>query len=168
MLSRDDLVMVASRCFAVALGLIAFQLGASIVAMRSDLGIERPLLWIAFGALPFFFAAVFLWKFPLAVGHGLLGPARAEQPSLSPAGVDALNLCFTVLGAILALAAFRDLLHQVVFAIAAARANVTWPGSETMIGPTLVLSVLELGLGLWLLLGARGWVRVLRRIRGEA
>ena len=107
--------------------------------------------------------AIGLWNFPLAVARKLLPNATLDQPT--PLPVEQIQRAgFCLLGLWVLTKSVPDLTYQAVLFVTSARQNGPVTFDEGAY-PYVAHSIVELLIGVWLLLGARGLLGVLRWAR---
>ena len=108
-------------------------------------------------------AAVGLWFFPLAVARKLLPTATLDQPTALPVE-QAQRAGFCLLGLWVLAESVPDLVFYAVVFVSPAREGVPMP-FDTDAYPRVAHSVAEFIIGVWLVLGARGLLGILRWAR---
>jgi hypothetical protein len=108
-------------------------------------------------------AAVGLWFFPLAVARKLLPKATLDQPTPLPVE-EVQRAGFCLLGLWVLTESVPDLVYYGV-AFAASKSPSALMSFEKNTYANVAHSIAEFVIGVWLLLGARGLLAVLRRVR---
>lgn len=163
---------MTSRQF-VALGVRLFCIWLAIYILR-----YAPAFWLTeqqtstthdaaplvIGTLIMVAIIVALWLFPLTVARTLLPRSALDQPISLPAHEQIERACFCLMGVWLLTQAIPSLVFEgFVFYL------YTRPGSELGLRPqeyaALARALVELGLAIWLLFGAKGLLGVLRWAR---
>lgn len=170
--TRVPVTPMTSRQF-VALGVRLFCVWLAIYILR-----YAPAFWLlekqssttadpvplVIGTLLLVAIAVALWLFPLTVARKLLPRSALDQPISLPAHEQIERAGFCLLGLWLLMQAVPSLVFEgVVFYL------YTRPGSGLGLSPrqyaALARALVELGLAIWLLFGAKGLLGVLRWAR---
>jgi hypothetical protein len=120
------------------------------------------LVWLLFliPSLAQLVVAAFLWtRAPWIAQQMATGQSR-NGPLLRVRGADLMTVAFSVIGVITSLMGlYGFVLSYVRFRIAEMNVDF-WLSSDVLWG-----SLLQIGLGIWLTLGSRGLMRVIRRLR---
>jgi Ca2+/Na+ antiporter len=166
-MSREDVVAVALRLFAVYLLLIVLRTSIpALTASEGDPSALPPVLWLALLVVPMLGLALLFWVFPLSVAARLLPVMREPRPPVRAEAAEVEGIALTLLGLWLCAAALSDAVYWVIVHLSLSRSEM-WVGyevsSETF--ASMVTTGFELVLGLWLMLGSRGWQQALRRWR---
>lgn len=165
-MSREDFVAVAVRLFAVFLVLLAVRTTGSIiqtVSVDSSWG-TAPFI-LSFTTLPTLVVAALLWYFPLSVSRKLLPVTREPLPALSSEARTLEEVGITLIGIWLVAVALSDLFYWIIFFVAVGQ--ISQPAFELSADQktSAIVTALELGIGLWLVLGVKGVVGAIRRLR---
>ena len=165
MLTREDVIAVASRLFAVFLFVLVLRALAQSVDII--LGREWAMVWLLLGlslhAVALVVAAL-LWFFPLSVARKLLPVARDAGSVPLGQTPDLQALAFSVLGGWVLASALSDALYWLVyFTYPTAVAGDVPVSPEQIAG--VVATIGELLIGIFLLFGSHGLVGLLRRFR---
>lgn len=165
-MSREDIIAVALRLFALFLVVTAIRHAAGL----ASLGRHEELTAIIVSAaaaimvLTLAFAAM-LWYFPLAIARKLLPSLRDVGAPLSPAGLQVQEIAIIVLGLWVLSSALPDASYwvsMVIFTSGVGFEGHAWlPDNKA----NIVATVLELAIGFGLLFGARGLSNLLYRVR---
>lgn len=165
-MSREDIIAVALRLFALFLVVTAIRHAAGL----ASLGRHEELTTVILSAtavimvLTLAFAAV-LWYFPLTIARKLLPSLRDAGTPLSPAGQQVQEVAIIVLGLWVLASALPDTaywLSMVMFTSGAGFEAFTWlPENKA----NIVATALEVVIGFILFFGARGLSNLLYRIR---
>jgi hypothetical protein len=166
--SREDIVAIAVRLFAVYLVMTSVRLAAGLFQFAS-MGGDQGYGMVAMAAtvLPMLAAAALLWFFPLTVSRSLLPVVKQPLPALSPDARTFEEVGLTLIGIWLVAMALSDAAHWTLFAAMMARTDdqTIWLSPDQK--ANIIVTFLELGLGAWLVLGVRGIVGTIRRLRGQ-
>lgn len=167
MLSREDVVAVMARIFAVFLVVWSLRTLAQIIQLLSADAMSAASLALA--ALVFvapLLAALVLWVFPLSVATRLLPVMKSARPPLTGNREELEQVGLSLLGAWVLVYALVDAVYWAFLLQRTRHMGLGWDdaiGPETFAG--MVATGVELVLGVVLVLGARGIVGAFRRIR---
>jgi hypothetical protein len=165
MLTREDVIAVASRLFAVYLVVLSVQSIALSVGTLFGRVWETywiVLMWLLYAAT--LLIVGLLWFFPLSIARKLLPVAR--DTSGTPLGEtnDLQSIAFSVLGAWVLATALSDVASWLVFFLYIERTRTDYSVSaENTAG--IASTVVQFAIGIYLLIGSRGFARLLYRIR---
>jgi len=164
-MTPQQILIVAVRLFAIFW--LLTSVGHFVTAFRTLEG-AGPDGYTLFGILvPIFeFAAcVFLWFFPATLSRRLLKGGDTPSGTVGPALLEWQSMIVIALGLWTLASAVPDAAYWIVYAI-------TYVGMEYRLGDVIqdrwayvTATLVQLILGLWLLLGARGFAALLFRIR---
>jgi hypothetical protein len=167
-MSREDVVAVALRLFALFLliSVVRFVGTGAVQPPGAETSAGSMLGWLLLASTPVLAFAAFLWFFPLTVASKLLPVMREPRPALRADAIEVEGIAFTLLGLWLLAGAISDAIYYATFLLVVSRMDappwdVTPP--ETVAG--LISTGAQLLIGVWLLLGSRGLMHVLRRWR---
>jgi len=166
MLGKEDIVAIASRLFAISLLITLAGNGAAFahfVHENSGSAVETALVLCVIGLVPVTLAAV-LWFFPLTIARKLLPVLRVTPPPLSAPREHVEETAVFVLGVWVLASALPDLAYWIVTFARIDSADVASAWLPEQIGG-MVLTALSLLIGVWLVLGARGLIGAVRRLR---
>lgn len=161
-MSREDIVAILCRLFAVLLVIAAVrEIAQAVLLTSSDRSILVPAAALS---VPLLLAAGLLWKFPLVVARKLLPVMRTGSPALDPRSRTTLELALTAIGFWVLAMGIVDLTYWV---------NLLWlaHGTDASLAPAptmqanLVATGVEVALGLWLVFGSRGLSAMALRLR---
>ena len=164
-MSREDIVAVASRLFAMFLVLTAIRAAtASVGTMLSAHEGWTSLLYALPVVLGCLIAAFLLWHFPLAIARKLLPVMRDSGPPIETSGSDIQTIALTVLGAWVLAESISGVTYWVAFVqfMGSAEYSATLTPSQKA---SIARDVIELALGIALLLGSPGLSAMLYRLR---
>jgi len=166
-MSREDILTVALRLFAIYLLIGALQLVGQAFATDINLPTSSLIVAITLSVIFPLIVAVMLWCFPLRIAAKLL-PVMSERPTtLSTNTVPALEIGCILIGLWLLASSLSDTTYWVVTLIAAL--NNEW---GLQIIPTqdlanMTATLMQLMLSVWLLLGYRGVLKFIQRLRSR-
>ena len=165
MLTREDVIAVATRLFAVFLAVTTIRAVAQ--SANPLFGEDWPLTFLLL-ALSLYAAtilvAALLWFFPLSVARKLLPVARDSGTVPAVMQPNFAALAFSVLGAWVLATAVSDAVYWFVFFIYSERAGVDYSISPDYVA-SMVATAAELLIGVYLLFGSQGLVGLLHRFR---
>jgi hypothetical protein len=129
----------------------------------SDLG--NPVLYLTIVMYVFFaILALFAIKFPLTVSKMLISKDAADSVSLNMTPADLSVVCFTVLGVYILSWAFPDFVYNCFEYWANSSVRFETPELSN-IKLTLAVTILEIAIGLYLALNAKGLKNVILKLR---
>jgi hypothetical protein len=166
MLSKEDVVAIASRIFAIYVVIMTVQSIGALLKMRHAMEMDMTDLtpFLLMIALPLLLAA-FLWFFPLTIARKLLPVLHEPRPALSAARQDVEETVVFVLGLwVLAIAA-PDIVYWFILLF---RIQNTEAASVPLLPDQVAAiwaTVAQIAIGVWLVFGARGLLGALRRLR---
>lgn len=165
-MSREDIIAVALRLFALFLVVTAIRHAAGLLSLGrfEELTAVMLLGTATIMALTLAFAAV-LWYFPLTIARKLLPSLRDSATPLSPAGHQVQEIAIVVLGLWVLASALPDTaywLSLVMLTSGVGYEGFSWlPENKASITATAV----EIVIGFVLVLGARGLSNLLYHLR---
>lgn len=165
-MSREDIVAVAVRLFALFLVITAVRHAAGLASLgrHEELFVTILSATAALFALTVAFAAV-LWYFPLTIARKLLPSLRDTGAPLSPEGLRVQEIATIVLGLWVLASALPDTSYWLTLALFTSGAGYeafSWlPENKA----NVVATAVEIVIGLGLVLGARGLSNLLYRLR---
>ena len=163
-MSREDLIAVAARLFAVFLLVTTARTVPSAIALLGQGG-QPPVLLVGLVTASSVAVCALLWFFPLTIARKLL-PAMSEPRSeAAMSGPVALSVGLTLVGVWVLAYALPDAIYWSTWAIATRRAGsayVEW-GPEQI--ASIATTVAELVLAAWLVFGSSGIKRLILRYR---
>jgi hypothetical protein len=162
-MSREDIVAVAVRLFAVFLAVTAVRF-AYYALTAPDLRTDGLAVALLFTAIFPLVAATFLWVFPLSLSHKLLPAMRTPTTPLTFESQPLMEVGCTILGLWLLAVAFSDALYWSTYLYASSRQGAFHTPSPDDMG-AIIATLGELVIGLWVLFGYRGIVGAIRRFR---
>lgn len=165
-MSREDIIAVAVRLFALFLVVTAIRHAAGLTSLGryEELTTVMVSVTATIVALTFAFAAV-IWYFPLTIARKLLPSLRDAGTPLSAAGHKLQESALIVLGLWVLASALPDTsywLTLVVFTSGVGSEGYTWPPDNKA---SMVATAVEIAIGFVLILGARGLSNLLYRLR---
>ncbi|HFD31944.1 MAG TPA: hypothetical protein ENJ28_04425 [Gammaproteobacteria bacterium] len=161
----EHIVALAVRLFAIAIALYAIRDGASFIAMFLEQ--ERQTASYLFGAVMalLIFLAIVLWMFPLTVARGLVKFREPGDVDITSASAQQIQVVgFTILGIYLLFFVVSDVFYWMVIWFVSQRAHELPELSLDQIA-RMVATVVELIFVLFLIFGAGGIARALRKFR---
>ena len=163
-MSREDIVAIASRLFALFLVVLGFRSLAALVKFAGSPDSTTALIaFVVVVALVPLVIAALLWFFPLTVARKLLPVMRTPAPSLSIGG-DVMPVALTVMGLWVLATSLSDFVYWLTLLLYASHSTIPVefpPEQKARIAST----VIELGIGIWLVFGAKGLGSLLLRLR---
>ncbi len=164
-MSREDIVAVAVRLFAVYLVLLAVRFAAQALVSEGVEPLQRA-VWLFAGAVAPLAAAALLWNFPLTVARKLLPVMRTPGTPLSSAGASIVEIGCTLLGLWLFAAVVPDAVHWAVYLFLMFRQDAIYELTAEHWGPIAAI-VAEFAVAFWMMLGYAGIIGAIRRLRGQ-
>ncbi len=163
---KEQIVGIAVRLFAVFLGVYVLRYSSGVipyVAKSSEYAIGIPFL-VAVVVIPILIV-VLLWAFPLTIASKLIPGVKTEEQPKAMSGLEAEIIAFSVLGLWVLATAVPDVFHWATFVYLTISSGVGRSGiSPEQIG-NIISTGVELAIGFWLLLGSKGVVGIVRRMR---
>lgn len=164
-MSREDVIAVASRLFSVFLivNTIRWVTGALFAADAVPHTAAFVVLMTA-ACVASLAAAALLWYFPLTVAGKLLPVMKEPKPPVDPVSRTALELALTAIGFWVLATVLADLTYWIALLayLLGAEGAV---GLDSHQKASIAALVVELALGFWLILGSRGLVELVQRLR---
>lgn len=161
-MSREDIVAIASRLFAIFLVVTTIRLlGPMLQPSEFFSSTGQLLLFVSVLVLPALAIAALLWFFPLSVARKLLPVMREPRPTVSPSSQTALELALTAIGMWILASAISDSVYWVVMLVHVYNSAIPVEVDVARVAATLT----ELLLGFWLVFGSRGLANLVTRLR---
>ncbi|WP_339414559.1 hypothetical protein [Pseudomonas sp. EA_35y_Pfl2_R5] len=166
MLSREEVVAVAVRLFAVFLTVQAIRL--SVQAISADPGVPSGDLALGIMLTVIFplAAAVLLWLFPLSIASTLLPINKGKAPQ-SNNYQSILETGCILIGLWLLASALTDMFYWVVILIVAARSDIGFAVILTEDIANMIATGVQVFIALYLLLGYRSILNALNSLRSK-
>ena len=166
-MSREDILTVALRLFAIYLVIGALQLVGQASATDINLPTGSLIVAIILSIVFPLLIAVLLWLLPLRIAAILLPGINQQHTALSTGTVPALEIGCILIGLWLLASSLSDSTYWVITLIAAL--NNEWglqiiPMQDLA---SMAAALMQLGLSAWLLLGYRGILKFVRRLRSR-
>lgn len=166
MLSREDIVAVAVRLFAVFLAVQAIRLIAQAISADSGVTSGDFALGILITVIFPFMAAVLLWLFPLSIASTLL-PIDKNKASLSINSNPILETGCILIGLWLFASALTDTFYWVVILIVTIRSDFEFSDIPTEDIANMIATGVQIFVALYLLLGYRSILNALNSLRSK-
>ena len=164
-MSREDIVAIASRLFAVFLVVTTVRLTAPLIQPSEFFSSTGQLLLFLFALiLPALVVAALLWFFPLSVARKLLPVMREPRTAVSPTFQTALELGLTLIGFWVLATAISDSIYWIVLFLHIYNSAVPVEIDVSQ-KASLVATGAQLLLGFWLVLGSSGLANLVTRLR---
>ena len=164
-MSREDLVAVASRLFAVFLLVTIARSFPSAAALLSQEGDRPSLALVAVVLIAGIALCAILWFFPLTVARKLLPVMKEPRSEASIGPGSALSVGLTLLGVWVLAYAIPDAIYWITRFLLIRRMHVehyAWGPDEIA---SVVTTIAELVLAVWLVFGSSGIKRLIHRYR---
>jgi hypothetical protein len=166
-MSREDILTVALRLFAIYLVIGALQLVGQASATDINLPTGSLIVAIILSIIFPLLIAALLWLLPLRIAAILLPGINQQHTALSTGTVPALEIGCILIGLWLLASSLSDSTYWVITLIAAL--NNEWglqiiPMQDLA---SMAATLMQLGLSAWLLLGYRGILKFVRRLRSR-
>jgi hypothetical protein len=165
-MSREDIVAIASRLFAVYLLVISFRFFAGLfqAGALNGFGAAGLVALVLVAVAPLLVAAL-LWFFPLSIASQLLPVMRSRPEPLKASAVQVQEIAFSVLGLWILATALSDATYWVAATIqwSSLPADVAtgyWDDKAAMFA-----TFVEILIGAWLVIGSRKLADLLHRFR---
>jgi hypothetical protein len=166
-----ELTAIAARIFAICLFLYALRSFAGFVRDIGPASHENLTVSIFYFTGMVFIPAVIaaiIWKFPLTIARAFLPAIKTEEVRISDSNAF-LPAALIVLGIYVLTYAVPDLLYHITIFYMVARgrsASMLIENPHESIA-TFIVTVLEIMIAFWLILGNAGIINIIRRIRGR-
>jgi len=166
-MSREDILTVALRLFAIYLVIGALQLVGQASATDINLPTSSLIAAITLSIIFPLLIAALLWLLPLHIAAILLPGVNERSTALSTNTVPALEIGCILIGLWLLASSLSDTTYWIATLIAAL--NNEWglqviPMQDLA---SMAATLVQLALSAWLLLGYRGILKVIRRLRSR-
>jgi hypothetical protein len=166
-MSREDILTVALRLFAIYLVIGALQLVGQASATDINLPTSSLIAAITLSIIFPLLIAALLWLLPLHIAAILLPGVNERSTALSTNTVPALEIGCILIGLWLLASSLSDTTYWIATLIAAL--NNEWglqviPMQDLA---SMAATLMQLALAAWLLLGYSGILRVIRRLRSR-
>lgn len=166
-MSREDIVVVAIRLFAIFLLITALRFAAQAIGAPFDIPIGDLIWGIALTAAVPLVAAVLLWFFPSSIATKLLPVMESPGTPISANGATALDVGCTLIGLWLLASALADAGYWTIILMAAAHNDWADGALATEDIANIIATLLQVLVALWLLLGYRQILKVLHELRSH-
>lgn len=165
-MSREDVVAVASRLFAVFLVVSALRtIGSALQAQQEISSITGLVYYTLPVVVPYLLAAALLWYFPLTVARKLLPAMRDSGSPITPGANNIAAIAFSVLGMWMLASAISDGVYWVVL-LSGFFSQGTSPAYLSAREKARILgTVAQVAIGFYLLFGAKGLAALLHKLR---
>jgi hypothetical protein len=166
--TKEQIVGLAVRLFAVFLVIYVVRHASSLIPLLSESSKYR--VGAAYLTLIVLFpivAAILLWRLPLTVAATLIPGVNTKKRPRPINSTDMERVAFTILGVWVFATAIPDVVYWTTFVYLLNNASAGKPIFAPEDLSNIVATAVELAIGLWLLLGTRGIIDFLRRLRGE-
>jgi hypothetical protein len=165
-MSREDVVAVASRLFAIFLVVSTLRTMGSTIQTERDLGSVGGLIYYTLPiAIPSILAAGLLWYFPLTIARKLLPVMRDSGPATVVGNDDIAAIAFSVLGMWTLASAISDAAYWVVFLYGYFQQGMALSAWAIRDKARLFGCIAQIVIGLYLLFGANNLSAFLYKIR---
>jgi hypothetical protein len=164
-MTREDLVAVATRLFAMYLAVSGLYFAATSVSLNYHESGTVPVTTVIFAALVPFVISAGLWFFPLSVARKLLPVMRDSEPSHPIGSSNALKIGLTLIGVWLLAQSIPEVIY---WAIYWSRINSSDDPNMSLMVPDiarLALAGARLVISVLLIVGAARLNNVLLRLR---
>jgi len=164
--SREDIVAIASRLFAVFLALTAVRMAASGVgAMLTNHSGWDSLLYSLPVLLAYIVPAFLLWYFPVSIARKLLPAVRDTGKPIVAPGAEVQAIAFTVLGAWIVAEAISNATYWIALAQFMGTSEYHEISFTATQKASIARNIIEFVVGFALLVGSRGLSVALHRFR---
>jgi hypothetical protein len=165
-MSREDIVAIASRLFAIFLGLTAIRIAAvGVGTMLTNHAGWTALLYPLPAVLACLVPAFLLWYFPLSIARKLLPAMRDSGQPITLQGKDIQAISLTILGVWVLAQSISDAAYWVALVQFMGRSEYPAIAFTPSQKASIVRNAIEFALGVALLLGSRGLLAMLHRLR---
>lgn len=164
-MSREDVVVVAIRLFAIFLAVTALRFAVQAVGAPFDIPIGDLILGVALTVAVPLVAASLLWFFPVSIAAKLLPVMESPGTPIVANGAAALDVGCTLIGLWLLASALADAGYWTVILIAAAHNDWADGALATEDVANIIATVVQVFMALGLLLGYRQILKALHGLR---
>ncbi len=163
--SREDFVAIATRLFAVWLGIQAIRHVFTSYAAWRQMQEDPAVLYMMGAAVPMLLIAWLLWVFPLTVARKLLPVMKTPGTPVAWASAGAMEIGLALIGFWLLASSLGDFFYWLTLAFMTVRldGNLASYGADNT--ASTVATALEMAIALWLILGHRGILGAFVRLR---
>jgi len=163
-----EVVSVAVRIFGILLFVITLRDSPRYLSAISDLGIEAtpPSVYIQWAmVLACLSMAAFMIKFPGVISHMLVTPSKSASPLIEENGQAIQVAGLTIVGVYILTWAIPDLLYNGLMLWAVTGYDLPPKEFISEAKITEMVTIIEIGIGLYLAFGAKGITKTLNRLR---
>ncbi|AZQ10049.1 hypothetical protein [Shewanella khirikhana] len=163
-----EVVSVAIRIFGLLLFVVTLRDAPQLLAAIADLGLEAntPSVYIQWGMVAScILASAFMMKFPGVISRLLVTPSNSSSPLLEENGQAIQIAGITIVGVYILTWAIPDFLYNglILWVVSGYETPPKEYISETKLRE--FVTVIEIAIGLYLALGAKGLTTVLNKLR---
>lgn len=167
-MNREQIVGLAVRLFAIFLVVYTLRYAMSLVSFAT---LDPPdyvssAFIVLFGLAPILIA-ILLWRFPLTIASILIPQIKAGTKPVALGEVEAQVIAFSILGLWVLVSAIPDIFYWVTYVYRIK--SVGFGQVRTELTPQniagIVSTIAQFILGVWLLLGSRGLVGMVQKLR---
>lgn len=165
-MSREDIVAIAVRLFAVSLAIYTLRTAFAFVGFSAETDFAAKAVVASVAIVgPMIAASLLLWHFPLSVARRLL-PVMKEPRSESCAGTDTLfSLGLVLMGLWLLVNAITDGIYWITVILAVRSKNMLISDMTAEQKAAMITTVAEAIVALFLILGSTGIRNAVYRFR---
>lgn len=164
-MSREDLVAVAARMFAVFLFVTLIRYLPSAAVLIHQEGSRKYMLVLVLVLVFSFSVCAILWFFPLTIARKLLPVMREPRSETAMSGSITLSVGITIIGLWLLTSALPDMIYWSTIFVMTRQFNAgyfTWQYEQIA---KITSTVMELVLAIWLIFGSSGIKRLIYKFR---
>jgi hypothetical protein len=164
-MSREDVIAVAVRVFAIFLLVTVVRTFPSAIALINQEGPRASLALVALVSVLSLALCALLWFFPLSVARKLLPTMREPRSETAMNGSVALSVGLTLLGVWVLSSALPDATYWVILFLLSRRIDagpIEWQHDQIA---NMVATAGQLALAVWLIFGSSGIKRLILRFR---
>ncbi len=164
-MSREDVIAVAVRLFAIFLLVTIVRSFPSAMALIGQVELKPSLVLVALVSVLSLALCAYLWFFPLTVARKLLPAMREPRSETAMDGSVALTVGLTLLGVWVLSHALPDAIYWVTLFLLSRRidaGHIDWQHEQIA---NIIATAGQLALALWLIFGSSGIKRLILRFR---
>ncbi|MCD9088630.1 hypothetical protein [Stenotrophomonas sp. SY1] len=164
-MSREDVVAVGVRLFALFLLLLVARSFPSAIALFQQGGDQAALITIVLVMAASLAVCALLWFFPLSIARKLLPAMKEPRSESAMSGPVAFSVGLSLLGLWLLTRAIPEAFYWVTLVLLNRRNDAAYVAFDHDQLARIVLTVAELALAVWFIFGANGIRRLIERFR---
>ena len=165
-MSREDVIAVASRLFAIFLVVSAIRtIGSAFQVQREVDSVGELVYYTLPVVIPYLLVGAFLWFFPVSVARKLLPVMRDSGQPIAKANSDVAAIAFSVLGMWILAEAISSGIYWVVLLSGLFDQGNSVSLLSVREKASIISIISRAAIGFYLFFGARGIASLLRKFR---